>query len=230
MVTQFAERHSLPVWQLRMAIAAAVIDRVSFVDLKEKLHWVEPEDLKAHYDAIHFARMSLDPVTLEKDCLRKRRGKARLPARDKVGVTLNEFATLAGLNRATLVALLEHHGFVELAYYGGRQRRCLVTQTAYDTEFGHNVTPSNRVVRLDGHNRTAVFPVFYRERLADILWCLDYDGIRGRAASISNKRQRLKWLLENHSYLPDQEVADLAGCTRRGVIAAKTREVHRVAA
>ncbi len=69
-----------------------------------------------------------------------------------------------------------------------------------------------------------MFPVFYPEVVSAILWTLDYEGIRDKATSITNKRERLLWVLRNHGYLPDGEVAKLTDYTVRGVEKARQRK------
>ncbi len=136
---------------------------------------------------------------------------------NKVGMTVKDIASLHSIRSSTLVALLEHHGFLELAPYGGRQNRRLVTDAAFRGEFGHNVIPENRIGHLEGFNRSCVFPVFYPERIDRILWCLDLDGIKNEAEAQGTKRKRMAWLLENHPYLPNEEIADIARCSVSGV-------------
>ncbi len=59
----------------------------------------------------------------------------------------------------------------------------------------------------------------------EILWCLDYnEGIKGTVEKIEGKKAKLGWLMDHHPYLPDQEIAELSGYTKRGVI--KAREVR----
>jgi hypothetical protein len=77
-----------------------------------------------------------------------------------------------------------------LVPYGSRQSRRLVTETAFHAEVGHNVTPENRIGHLEGYAKAATFPVFYEDRLADILWCLDYEGVKAGAAAQPTKRTR----------------------------------------
>jgi hypothetical protein len=144
--------------------------------------------------------------------------------RDRIGLPLQEIADIAHMPIATLTALLEHHGYIETVPYGGQQRRRLVTDQAFYAEFGHNVDGgAARIAHLEGHNRASVFPVFYPEVVSAILWTLDLEGIAAHAASITNKHQRLQWLLGAHSYLPNAEIARLGGCSRGGVEKARAR-------
>jgi hypothetical protein len=115
-----------------------------------------------------------------------------------------------------LCALLEHHGYLELAFYGGRQRRRLVTQRAIDAGFGQNIDPSGVRIALEGAAKVAAFPVFFPEWVPGILWTLDYAGLREYANTIPSKRDRLHWLLTYHAHLPRKELAALSGYSERG--------------
>lgn len=151
-----------------------------------------------------------------------------LPTRDRRGLTLAEVAAVAGLDRETLAVLMEHHGYLELVPYGGRQRRRLVTDRAFAAELGHNADGSTRRVGVvEGHNRACPFPVFYPDQVGAILWTLDHAGIITGAAAVAGKRARLAWLLRCHGYLPTAELAALSGATRRGVELAWKRVMAR---
>jgi hypothetical protein len=155
-----------------------------------------------------------------------------LPSRRKQGLTLQDIAAMAGLQRETLATLMEHHGYLELVPYGGTQRRRLVTKRAFDAGLGHNVDGSRcRIARLEGMSRAAVFPIFYPKKVPDILWSLDHAGMTARAAAIEGKRDRMRWLLNHHGYLPDAELAKLSGYSERGVRKArKSSGQHRAPA
>jgi hypothetical protein len=145
------------------------------------------------------------------------------------GPTVTEIAQQAGMRRETLAALMEHHGYLVLAPYGGTQRRRLVSQRAIAAGMGHNVDASRtRIARLEGYGRAAVFPIFYAECVPDILWTLDLEGIRQVAREKGRKRERLVWLLDKHGYLPDAEVADIAGCTERTVRRARAEQTLKM--
>lgn len=153
-----------------------------------------------------------------------RRLRRPLPTRNRRGMTIAEMAEHAGLNRETLACLLEHHGYLELVPFGGRQRRRLVTDRAFAAGLGHNADASRkRVASIEGARRACVFPVFYPEHVSAILWTLDHPGIVRAAPAIPRKRDRLAWLLAHHGYLPTAEVADLSGFSRRGVEKARER-------
>src|SRR4051812_21496012 len=82
--------------------------------------------------------------------------KAPVLVRNKNGKTVSQIANDLGMNKTTLVSLLEHHGYLELRPCGGVQSRYLVSDTAFHAELGHNVTPSNRIGHLEGFNKSAM--------------------------------------------------------------------------
>ena len=138
------------------------------------------------------------------------------------GLTIQEVAKRLGLALETTARLLEHHGYLELAPYGSGQRRRLLSNVALRSGIGHNVDPSTtRSRRLDGGARAAPFPVIYAEELPDVAWTLAWDVITADCARRPTKRKRLGYLLAEHGYLPDQEIATLAGCSRKTVSRAR---------
>jgi hypothetical protein len=74
-------------------------------------------------------------------------------------------------------------------------------------------------------SRAAVFPVFYPEAVPNILWSLNFPGIIAEAQSIPSKRDRMRWLLTHHSYLPNEELAVLAGYSLSGVEKARSLSI-----
>ena len=162
-----------------------------------------------------------DPLKVVSKTNSVRKRAPRL-TRNKIGLPVAEVARRLFMSSATLTALLEHHGFLELAPYGRRRRR-LVTDRAFHAEVGHNVTPKNRIAHLEGYGRAMAFPVFYEDKLDDLVWSLDYRGIVKAVEELPTKRRRLAWLLENHGYLPNLEIANLAGCSEVGVKKARAR-------
>ena len=147
-----------------------------------------------------------------------------VPYRKQLGLNLSAMAELAGVTRSTVAAALCHHDYLELVSFGGQQNRRLVTEQARKAGYGHNVDSRRvRIARVEGHNKAAIFPIFYPEKAPSILWVLNFDGIRSGAAAIPGKQARLRWMLEQHGYLPDEAIADFAGCTSRGVRKARAR-------
>ena len=185
--------------------------------------WREPpEAVIEAYDAMLFGGLN-SPIREPEGrhglfAARMRELRRPLPRRDKPGMQLREVAEQAGMDRETLARLMEHHGYLELVPYGGRQSRRLVTDAAFHAGWGHNVDPGAiRSPRLDGHASAAVFPVFYPEAVPTILAALDWTGLQRGAGTITNKRARMRWMLTNHRYLPDQAIADVGGFSLRGV-------------
>ena len=185
--------------------------------------WREPRaDVIAAYDAALFGG-SDSPIREPEGrhgllAARMRELRRPLPRRDRPGMQLREIAEQAGMDRETLARLLGHHGYLELVPYGGMQSRRLVTDAAFHAGLGHNVDPSAiRSPRLDGNGRAAAFPVFYPEAVPAIMAALDWTGIQREAGTITNKRERMRWMLTHHHYLPSQAIADVGGFSLRGV-------------
>jgi hypothetical protein len=207
---------------LRLAVMDLLRRRMRLADILDALWREDPEDVAAVYDALVLrqlddaAGMVEGRYGLHAERLRElRRPLLWRPSR---GLTIAELADTAGVDRETMAAALEHHGYLELVPYGGRQRRRLLTDAAVEAGLGHNADAGHvRIGRLEGFNRAAVFPVIYPEHAASVLWTLDLPGIRATAAELPTKRARLRWLLAHHGYLPDRFVAELAGCAVRTV-------------
>ncbi|QTI78338.1 hypothetical protein IAI58_11610 [Roseomonas marmotae] len=64
-------------------------------------------------------------------------------------------------------------------------------------------------------------PMLFSDRLAEITRAMDWSGVVSTARSISDRKERLTWLLEDHAYLPDAMVAGLSGYSVPGVRAAR---------
>jgi hypothetical protein len=221
----------LPDTHLRLAIMDCLRsisrggERPTLANIIERLWREDPINVTAVYD-----RLILGSADTETACgglhglhaERMRELRRPLPQRDRIGKTVKEIALDAGLSRETLACLLEHHGYLELVPYGGRQRRRLVSDAAFQAGVGHNVDASKkRIGWLEGAGKAAVFPVFYPDHVPAILWTLDIEGIRTQAVSIPRKRDRLTWLLSEHGYLPAAEIAFASAYTQRAVEMAK---------
>lgn len=218
----------LPESSLRLAIASAVVDNLALDEILDRLWSEDRSNVTAIYDAVIAQRLDLAPVAFRYKEIERRSHRKPLVRLGRIGLTITEIASRHFIRRSTLVALMEHHGFLELAPYGGTQSRRLVTEAAFHGEFGHNVHPENRIGHLEGFNRSCVFPVFYPEKIGSILWCLDLRGIKEEAEAQGGKRKKLAWLLENHPYLPNEEVADIAGCSVSGVKQGRRRSVSSI--
>lgn len=196
----------------------------------EKLWREDSEVVRSTYHSIADCRVSGNWLTSYHRTREKKRGKAKLLTRRKFGLTLNSIAIRSGIAKPTLASLMEHHGLLSLTQFGLDQKRRLVTEKAYRAHLGHNVNPANRIGHLEGQGKAANFPVFYEDRLDDILWVLDYSGIQEAVSKQPTKKAKLAYLLGQHPYLPDGEVAALAGYSRRAVITARqTRQPKPVA-
>jgi len=191
-------------------------------DLIEKLWREDPDEIRSFYHLIADNRIS-DGWLTSYHRKRENRKKAKLLTRNRVGLTLNAIAKRTGIAKPTLVSLMEHHGFLHLVQFGLEQKRRLVTEDAFNAHLGHNVNPANRIGHLEGQGKAANFPVFYEDKLPDVLWVLDFDGIREKVSRWADKKGKLAWLLSEHSYLPDTELASLSGYSVKGVFKARTK-------
>jgi hypothetical protein len=196
----------------------------------------EPGDrVRRAFHAMRKRREALSPYGAEagqgrcRIAARERRRRRPLVQRDRVGLTLGEVADeatkMAGMlvDSAAIRALLIHHGYLEMAPFGGRQRRTLCTDPCVAAEYGHNVHAPGAATGMKGsRGRIAPFPVLYREHLPGILWTLGLDQIRDSLLALSSKRERLAWLTTNHDHLPAKTIAVWSGvCLRsaEGVLA-----------
>ncbi len=188
----------------------------------------DPSEVAALYEAMLLRDVWDEPNAFDGKfglrAERLRELRRPLPQRPRKGLTITEMARHASVDRETMARALEHHGYVTLAPFGGRQQRRLVSDQATAAGYGHNADGSNtHIAALEGLNRASVFAVFYEDHVPSVLWTLDLDGIRDRATAIVSKRHRLKWLLASHGYLPSGFIASLAGCTERAVKKARAR-------
>jgi transcriptional regulator with XRE-family HTH domain len=214
----------LPRAQLVLAIAQAQRDRWTVADVQARLWREDPQEVVAIFAAVETVRATQTHETgigllaeRERKVVLEAR-KAAPKARGGRGLTLEEVAQRIGVSRATLAALMEHHGLLDMAPYGRDQRRLLASDATVAQGLGHNVKPGGkRVGVVEGYGKAAPFPVFYEDRLAEVLWVLDLDGIGAEVAQRENRATRLEWLLEHHGYLPGAELAALSGYSMRAV-------------
>jgi hypothetical protein len=205
---------------LRLAIATAIVDDMNINTLIDRLFREDPNHVRTIFNDIKLNRLSLKGERTNKLAPRDQT-KAPKVTRDKVGLPVTEIANRLGVNRATLVSLLEHHGYLELAPCGGKQCRYLLSEAALHAGLGHNVNPCNRIGHLEGYSKAAVFPVFYEDTLDKVLWTLDWVGIKEVVVTLGNKKAKLGYLLDHHQYLPDEEIAGMSGYSRMGVFKAR---------
>ena len=223
--------HRLPYAHLRLS----VIDVLDHPDLSERTStrtlerlWREdPEDVVAVHDELFLIRAEPGQEGRGRHGLRAERMRELhrpMSARRQRGLTVAEISTRIGMRQETVARLLEHHGYLELSPFGRDQSRRLVTAECYAAGHGHNVDPRQiRSRRLDGVARAVPFPVFYEDKVASIVWTFGWDLLQARLAVETTKRKRLAFLLSDHAYLPDAEIASLAGCSSRGVEEARRR-------
>lgn len=221
----------LPRYQLVLAVEQAVAEakaqqrHATIDELAERLWREDREVIAAAHDEL-FLEAHHEPPQGSRHGLHAERLRELyrpVPYRTSTeNLTLSEIAEEVDMDRATLVALMVHHGYLELTFYGGQQRRHLVSDQAISAGLGHNVDASRSRIAAEGMNRCTVFPVFYRDPVADILWALDLDGITATARRQGdhqgfNKKAALRWLLRFHDHLPDAELARISGYSLSGV-------------
>lgn len=222
--------HRLDARGLVLAVGFAMVDVRSaeetsqLASIQAALWREDPEEVAAIYHRLLFAGWAEGGT-----CEDGERPMRRPRRHRRHGLTVREMAERAEAPREAMARALEHHGFLHMAPFGGRQSRRMVTELAEEAGYGHNADgAAARSVRLDGHARVCTFPVFYPERVSELLAVLDFPGIRQLAGAISTKRDRLGWLLTHHGYLPSEFLAGLAGCSESGVKKARARLAAKV--
>ena len=221
--TQTCDR--LPCSHLRLAVIDVLIDpnrsERSLSRAIERLWREDPDDVTALHDELFLIGAESGHDGGGRHGMRAERMKELhrpLSRRQTRGLTVADLAARMGLRQETVARLLEHHGYLELSPFGRHQSRRLVTAECYAAGHGHNVDPSQiRSSRIDGMARAAPFPVFYEKHSASIVWTLGWELIQAAVARETSKRRRLSFLLTEHAYLPDVEIAGLAGCSVSGV-------------
>lgn len=114
--------------------------------------------------------------------------------------------------KEALYRLLEENGWLERAPFGREQSRWFVTDKAVEGGYGQTVDPSNvHSLTLSGGRKAFPFPVFYEDKVKDVLWTLGWDMILKAVDALEDKKARLAWLLDHHSYLPNMTLAQLSG-------------------
>lgn len=222
---------TLPRAHLVLAVAQAHRDGRTVEEVRARLWREDPEEVTAIFAAVEETALGQTPerglgllAERQRQVARETR-KAAPKARGGMGLTLEQVAGRAGMNRATVTALLEHHGLLIMAPCGPAKNRRLATDAAIAQGLGHNVEPGRtRIGAVEGYGKAAPFPVFYADRLADMLWVLDLDGIRTEAAQRKDRAERLWWLLDRHGYLPGAELAAVSGYSLRAVRAAQAAQ------
>lgn len=238
--TETASRGELPFVHLRFAVFDILADRKGRAllpgEVEGRLPREEPERVQRAVAAMlegRDQRCGYGAEPGQGTCRIARRERAlRQPLlqRRRLGMTLCEVAEVAtkreGLQVgvAAIRALLTHHGYLECAPFGGRQRRTLCTDRCVTAGLGHNVhSPRSGTALKRGVGSTAPFPVLYPERLHDVLWTLGIDQIKEHLAGLTAQRMRLSWLSSNHDYLPARTVAAWSGASLRSAEGALAR-------
>ena len=233
-----APAHRLGATHLTLAVAQCIRDGHSLPATQDALWREDPREVAAAYLRLQRAR---DDMAGPGDggvhglaaALLQEHHRPLKCRPERRGMTVAEVAARTGIDRETLARLMEHHGYLALVPFGGTQRRRLVTDDAFHAGLGHNVDPSaTRVGHLEGEAKAAPFPVFYEERLADMVWTFDLDGIRLAAEERKaggGKKAALQWLLQRHGYLPNAELAKLTGFSERSVERARAKEMPNAA-
>lgn len=149
------------------------------------------------------------------------------------GVTVAEMASDQSLwlsddafgptpSEETTRRLLIHHGWLRLAPYGREQSRSLATEKTIVGGYGQNIDPSGKhSIRLSGGARSFPFPVFWKERLHEVVASLGWSEIISSVSKIEKKRERLSWLLHDYDYLPTPALSELSGMATATVKRAK---------
>lgn len=146
-------------------------------------------------------------------------------AQRKRGMTIQDIAGRGDLwgarpspDKETLYRLLQENCWLERAPFGREQSRWFVTDKAVEGGYGQTVDPSNlHSLKLSGGKKCFPFPVFYEDRVRDVVWTLGWDVILDHLATLTTKKERLAWLMAQHSYLPNKTLAELSGVNVRTV-------------
>lgn len=142
------------------------------------------------------------------------------PKRKERGVTVKEMASDVSLwgacavmpDRETLTRLLQFHGWIEWAPFGRDRSRWFASDEAVEGDYGQTVDPSEkRSFTIGGPERCFPFPSFYQDKVKDIVWTLGWDTILDHLKTLATKKDRLAWLMTQHSYLPAKTISQLAG-------------------
>ena len=146
----------------------------------------------------------------------------------RLGLPVSDAARELNIPRQAFVALCDAHGILELRPYGGVQNRRLISTAAMRARLGWNVRP--RGLRARGRAmsaRCSPFAVFNPERLQDLAWQLDWQGIVRATAALTSRDDRRSFLLTKHAYLPDVVIGDLSGYARTAVQKARAATLRR---
>lgn len=154
-------------------------------------------------------------------------------ARRKRGLTIQEIASRDDLwgerpspAKETLYRLLEENCWLERAPFGREQSRWFVTDKAIEGGYGQTVDPSNlHSFTISGPKKSFPFPVFYEDKVLGVVWTLGWDAILDHLKTLATKKERLAWLMAQHSYLPNKAIAGLSGANVRTVERKRSQNV-----
>jgi len=106
-------------------------------------------------------------------------------------------------------------------------RTCILKAWGYLVRRGKNHILSDWAVGQGYGKNARGQPIFFADRVPEIVRALDWPGIVSTARSILDRKERLTWLLEDHAHLPDATVAELSGYSVQGVKAARKAVLSR---
>ncbi|WP_225198008.1 hypothetical protein [Gluconobacter oxydans] len=140
-------------------------------------------------------------------------------------MTIQEIANRSDLwgegpspDKETIYRLLEENCWLERAPFGREQSRWFVTDKAVEGGYGQTVDPSNlHSFTISGPKKSFPFPVFYEDKVLGVVWTLGWDAILDHLKTLATQKERLAWLMAQHSYLPNKAIAGLSGANVRTV-------------
>lgn len=184
-------------------------------------HWGHSRLAMGDYDSLEELPFLSDPQgsRSKRPCPHNAKPPSRPQAQRKRGMTIGEIAGRDGLwgegpspDKETLYRLLQESCWLERAPFGRDQSRWFVTDKAVEGGYGQTVDPSNtHSFVLSGPKKSFPFPVFYEDKVRDVVWTLSWDVILDHLDTFATKKERLAWLMAQHSYLPNKAIAHLSG-------------------
>ncbi|MFT8978990.1 hypothetical protein [Gluconobacter oxydans] len=192
-----------------------------------------------NHDSFEELPLLSDPVGRGRQSLHGPKPSPRPKAQRKRGLTIQEIAdrddlwgegpspnprAIARPDKETLYRLLQENCWLERAPFGREQSRWFVTDKAVECGYGQTVDPSNtHSFVLSGPKKSFPFPVFYEDKVRDVVWTLGWDVILDQLNTIATKKERLAWLMAHHSYLPAKAISQLSGV---GIATAKRHKAQ----
>lgn len=200
-------------------------------------HWGRSRLAMGDYGSLEELPLLSDPQGLRPKLRHKSKSPPRPKAQRKRGLTIQDIADRGDLwgamqslgalpalgegpspDKETLYRLLQENCWLERAPFGREQSRWFVTDKAVEGGYGQTVDPSNlHSLKLSGGKKSFPFPVFYEDKVRDVVWTLGWDVILDHLDTLATKKERLAWLMAQHSYLPNKTLAELSGVNVRTV-------------